>query len=177
MNALVVEVAEGAESTLRGRCTSDWLTVGTWLDTSVFNKRMKLYDKQNRGIYELPNSLRLEEERKGASKSRDWHQVRWKVRGRWMWDPSRGTSETILLQCQGAQRRILKLLTCSGPFQCSGIGPSYVFNRAMLFCKICKSNIFLTIGKIAVSFLVSGDFGVCDLSKDELSWASIVQVC
>lgn len=33
------------------------------------------------------------------------------------------------------------------------------------------------MGKIAVSFLVSGDFGVCDLAKDELSWASIVQVC
>ena len=82
-----------------------------------------------------------------------------------------------MLQCQGAQRRILKLLTCSGPFQCSGIGPSYVFNRAMLFCKICKSNIFLTIGKIAVSFLVSGDFGVCDLSKDELSWATQRNTC
>ena len=63
------------------------------------------------------------------------------------------------------------------PSPSPGIGPSYVFNRATLFCKICKSNIFLTIGKIAVSFLVSGDFGVCDLAKDELSWASIVQGC
>lgn len=49
------------------RKVDEWLTVSTWLDALVATKGMEWHDEQNRGICELPNSLRHGEERKGAS--------------------------------------------------------------------------------------------------------------
>lgn len=118
-DTLVVEAAARAESTLSGKWMSDWLTVSTWLDALVATKGMEWHDEQNRGICELPNSLRHGEERKGASESR---KVR---RGReWGADKSKTPTERRLLRQSCCSSRVhggestRKLLTCSGPFWC-----------------------------------------------------------